>query len=179
MSEAAAEEGQDEESTYSGLVGAFPYAFRRSDSWLFRSYVLIGGLIAVVVTLLFALALIVLVAETTGGPGGSFTVSRAFFIVIGLFVVGPVLAPILSVARHHRRERADGQYDFLLALAGYLFLFSLYVGVVITVPPAQQVTPTGALAPVIGFLYALPALVGLLPPLLAAAGIYLVHRIAR
>ena len=182
MSEATVEEGngtEAEESTYSGLVGAFPYAFRRSDSWLFRSYVVLGGLVAAVIALLFVFALVVLIAGTTGGRGGTFTLSRAFFIVVGLFVVAPVLAPVLAVARHHRRERADRRYDAALALAGYLFVCSLYIGLVISVPPAQQTTPTGALAPAIEALYTLPALVGLLPPALAAAGIYLTHRSAR
>lgn len=182
MSEATAEGDEREregEAAYSGLVSAFPYAFRRSDSWLFRGYVLVGGFVAVVVTLLFVFALVVLVAATTGGPGGTFTVSRAFFIVVGLFVVAPVLAPILLVARHHRRERSDKGYDAALALAGFLLLVSLYVGVVITIPPEQQTTPTGVLAPVIEGLYALPALAGLLPPALAVVVIYLAHRFTK
>lgn len=180
MSEATAEgKREDEGETYSGLVSAFPYAVRESDSWLFRSYAFVGGLVALVLSLLFVFALVVLVAATTGGPGGSFTVSRAFFVVVGLFVVAPVLAPVLLVARHHRHEGGDDRYDALLALAGYLFLTSLYVGAVITVPPAQQTTTTGTLAPVVGILYALPALAGLLPPLLAALGIYLVHHFVR
>ena len=107
MSEATVEEGNEteaEESTYSGLVGAFPYAFRRSDSWLFRSYVVLGGLVAAVIALLFVFALVVLIAGTTGGRGGTFTLSRAFFIVVGLFVVAPVLAPV-GIYLVHRSMR--------------------------------------------------------------------------
>lgn len=176
MSEATADEGEQEGQTYSGLVSAFPYAFRRSDSLLFKSYVAVGGLVAVIVTLLFLFALVVLVAATTGGPGGTFTVSRAFFIVVGLFVVAPVLAPILLVARRHRRGRAKKGYDATLALAGYLLLVSLYVGVVITIPPTQQAAPAGTLAPVVEFLYALPALAGLLPPIAAVCVMIVIHR---
>ncbi|PSP71990.1 hypothetical protein BRC86_13720 [Halobacteriales archaeon QS_3_64_16] len=184
MSEAATD-GETErsepenESTYSGLLSAFPYAIRRSDSWLFRSYALLGGLLALGLVLLFVLALVVVIAATTAGAGGTFSLSRAFFVLVGLSVVGPTLAPVLFVAHHHRREGADRRYDAALALAGYLFAASLYVGVIITIPPEQQATPAGALAPVVEFLYGLPALAGLLPPVLAAIGIYLVHRFAR
>jgi len=179
MSEATADKGEQEGQTYSGLVSAFPYAFRRSDSLLLKSYVVVGGLVAVVVTLLFCFALVVLVAATTGGPGGTFTVSRAFFIVIGLFVVAPLLAPVLLVARRHRRSEGTGRstrYDAALALAGYLLLTSLYVAVVITIPPEQQTVPAGALAPVVEFLYALPALAGLLPPIAAVCAMIVIHR---
>lgn len=179
MPEATAEGSDRDERTYSGLVSAFPYALRESDSWLFKCYVLVGGLVAAAVTLLFVFALVVLVAATTGGPGGTFTVSRAFFVIVGLFVVAPVLAPVLLVARRHRHTRASRRYDAALALAGYLLLCSLYVGVVITVPPEQQIQPTGALAPVVEALYALPALGGLLPPVLAVGVMAVVHRLAR
>lgn len=175
MAEATEEE---DERPYSGLMGAFPYAFRHSESWLFRSYTLIGGLLALVVALLFVLALVVLVAATTSGPGGTFTVSRAFFIVVGLFVVAPLLAPVLLVARRHRHDSADRREDALLALSGYFFVGSLYLGLLISVPSEQQTTPVGALAPVVEFLYALPALFGLLPPLLAVVVMAMIQRIS-
>jgi hypothetical protein len=98
-------------------------------------------------------------------------------MVVGLFIVAPTLAPTLLVARRHRREgRGHRSYDAALALVGYLFLLSVYVGVVITVPPAQQTTPTGALAPLIAVLYGLPQLVGLVPPVVGALLIVAVHR---
>ncbi|MEF8856695.1 MAG: hypothetical protein V5A16_04670 [Haloplanus sp.] len=166
---------------YGGVFGAFPYAFRASDSLLFRSYVVLGGLLTAAVSLLFVAAVIGVIAGTTGGRGGSLTLSRSFFAVGGLFVVVPLVAPILFVARRHRRRRergetADGPYDAALAAAGYLFVGALYVGLVVSVPPSQQTVPTGALAPVVAALYALPQLAGVGPPLLAAAAILLVHR---
>jgi hypothetical protein len=166
---------------YRGVVGAFPYAFRASDSHLFRSYVALGGLLAVAVSLLFIAAVVGVIAGTTGGRGGSLTLSRSFFAVVGLFVVGPLMAPVLFVARRHRRARerddaVSGPYDAALAAAGYLFVVSLYVGLVISVPPDQQTTPTGVLAPLIGALYGLPQLAGVVPPLVAAAVILLCHR---
>lgn len=169
---------------YRGVVGAFPYAFRASDSLLFRTYVALGGLLTVAVSLLFIAAVVGVIAGTTGGRGGSLTLSRSFFAVVGLFVVVPLVAPVLFVARRHRRarERGDavaGPYDAALAAGGYLFVLALYVGLVISVPPAQQTTPTGALAPLIAALYALPQLAGVVPPLLAAAVILLAHRSLR
>jgi len=168
---------------YRGVVGAFPYAFRASESWLFRSYVALGGLLTLVVSLLFVAAVVVVIAGTAGGRGGSLTLSRSFFAVVGLFVVVPLVAPVLFVARRHRRRErddpADGSYDAALAAAGYLFVVALYLGLVISVPPGQQATPTGALAPIVAALYALPQLAGLVPPLVAAAVILLVHRSLR
>ncbi|WP_251329389.1 hypothetical protein [Haloplanus pelagicus] len=161
---------------YGGIVGAFPYAFRASDSRLFRSYVVLGGLLTVAVALLFVTAVIGVIAGTVGG-GGTLTLSRSFFAVVGLLVVVPLVAPVLFVARRHRRAGgSDGRYDAGLAASGYLFALSLYVGVVASVPPAQQATPTGTLAPVVAALYGLPQLVGIGPPLVAAGLFLLVHR---
>ncbi|MFB6124185.1 MAG: hypothetical protein ABEJ78_12095 [Haloferacaceae archaeon] len=165
---------------YRGILGAFPYAFRASGSLLFRSYVVLSAVVAALVTVLFGLALVVLVGQSAGAVGGTLTLSRAFYVLVALFVVAPVVAPTLFVARRHRRgEAGDDAYDVGLALAGYLFLASLYVGLVATVPEAQQTTPTGALAPVARTLYALPPVAGVVPPLACALVIYLVHRTLR
>ena len=165
---------------YRGVFGAFPYAFRQSRSLLFRSYVLIGALAALAVTVLFCAGLIVLVAQTAAVEGGSLTLSRAFYIVVGLVVVAPLVAPVLLVARRHRRsEGRDARYDFALSLAGYLFVGSLYVGLLITVPADQQTAPSGPIAPFVETLYALPQLAGVVPPLVASAVIVVAHRILR
>jgi hypothetical protein len=165
---------------YRGVFGAFPYAFRQSRSLLFRSYVLIGALSALAITVLFGAGLVVLIARTAAVEGGSLTLSRAFYTVVGLLVVAPLVAPVLFVARRHRRrEGTDPRYDLVLSLAGYLFIASLYVGLVITVPTDQQTAPPGVIAPVVETLYALPQVAGVVPPLLAAAGILLAHRLLR
>ncbi|MFB6154785.1 MAG: hypothetical protein ABEJ22_02750 [Haloferacaceae archaeon] len=165
---------------YRGVFGAFPYAFRASDSWLFRSYAVVSALAALLVTVLVASGLIVLFARTAQIRGGELTLSRSFYLVVGLFVVAPLVAPTLLVARRHRRTTAvHPRYDALLAASGYLFLAALYVGLVVTVPPAQQTTPTGALAPVVRALYGLPQAFGLVPPVAAAAVIALAHRVLR
>jgi hypothetical protein len=162
---------------YRGVFGAVPFAFRRSDSWLFRSYVLVSTLAALGISLLVIAGLVFLIGRTAAATGGSLTISRAFYVVVGLFLVAPVVAPTLLVARRHRRGLATARrYDATLAVAGYLFLVSLYVGLVVTVPPAQQQPLSGPLAPVVAMLYALPAAYGLVPPLVAASLIALVHR---
>lgn len=179
MAEANADSASQSEETYAGLFGAIPYALRSSRSWLFKLYVLVGGLVALVATVLMAFALVTLVARTATVPGGSLTLSRAFYVVVGLFVVGPLLAPILLVARRHRREGSKKRYDASLALAGFVFLGSLYVGLLVSVPPAQQEPVSGAFAPVVESLYALPQVGGVVPPVFAAALIAVVHRAVR
>lgn len=186
---AAAEPGPAvaDEDAYSGLLGAFPFAFRRTESRLCKAYVVIGGLLGAGLALFFTMALVVQVFATLSGTGGLFTFSRALFILIGLFVVGPVLAPVLLVARRHRRTGSDAHYDRLLAASGVLFLLSLYLGVIASIPPqftldGETVTrtpPSGLLAPLIAVLYAMPAVASALIPMAAAAAIAAAHRYAR
>jgi hypothetical protein len=168
--------GSDEEDAYSGVFGTFPYAFRRSESRLFRSYVALGGLLAGLVSVLFVLALVIAVATTLGTAGGTFTFTRAFVIAVGLAVVFPLVAPVLFVARHHRRVGADARYDAAMAASGYLFVASLYVGLVASIPAEQQAPTSGPLAPVVDALYGLDPLFGLVPPVLAALLVFVVHR---
>lgn len=163
--------------SYRGILGAVPFAIRESDSWVFRAYAVAGSLTALLVALLVGTALVVLVAATAGAAGGMLTLSRAFFVVVGLLVVAPLVAPVLFVARRHRRDRdVDPRYDLALGAAGFGFLLALYAGLLATVPPAQQTPPTGLFAPVVRFLYGLAPLVGLVPPTVAALLIYGVHR---
>lgn len=162
---------------YSGLIGAIPYAFRQSDSRLLRLYVVVGTLTAILVGLLVVFAIVVLMGATADAIGGAFTFSRSLFVIVGAATIAPLLAPILFVARRHRLGlEADSRYDPGLALAGFAFVVLLYLGLIVTVPPGQQVIVTGAFAPVVEFLYALPQLAGLAPPIVGATGIYLVHR---
>jgi len=166
-----------DEDAYAGLFGAYPYAFRASDSWLFRSYVVGGGLLTLLVTLLFGFALVALFGRTIGAPGGTFTFVRSFYVLVGLFAVAPLLAPVLLVARRHRRGAgSDARYDAALALSGYLVALSLYLGAVVTAPAGLRDPPGGPLAPVVATLYALPPAAGLALPALATVVLYAVHR---
>lgn len=171
--------GSDEDDSYGGVVGAFPYAFRTSDSRLFRSYVAIGGLVAVLATILFAGSVVTILANTAQTTGGTFTFSRAFVVVVALVIVGPILAPVLVVARRHRRGAGSAVYDRAIAAAGYGFLLSVYLALVISAPPGVRDDPPAFLEPVVRILYDLPQVAGLLPLVLGALGIYLAHRAYR
>jgi hypothetical protein len=169
---------------YSGLLGAFPYAFRQSRSRLFRAYVVVGGLLAAILGLLFAFALVVAIANTAGFGGGTITFVRSVFLLFGFIVVAPLVAPVLFVARHHRREGDDSQYDFALALTGVGYVVTLYLGAIASMPAEFELDgevttrpePSGLTAPVVEALYAIPEVLSWTVPLAGAALIYLVHR---
>lgn len=175
MTETAAASG--DENTYGGLFGAFPYAFRRSDSRLFRAYVVVGGLLAALLAIVFGLAFVVSVAQSTGlAAGGTSSFVRTFVLLVGFLVVLPVIAPVLLVARHHRRIGSDARYDRALATAGAVYLASVYLFFIASAPPALRSEPSGALAPVVAVLYAIPSIASPAVPLAAAALLWGVHR---
>jgi hypothetical protein len=172
----------DEE--YGGLLGAFPYAVRRSDSRLFRAYAVVGGLLAGLLAVFFTVALVVSVASTASLAGGTVTFVRSIYILFGVLVVAPVLAPVLLVARRHRRAGSDPRYDAALAVAGVVYVVTLYMGAIASMPAEfeldGQVTtrpePSGVTGPVVEALYALPAALSWTLPLAGAVLIVLVHR---
>lgn len=165
-----------EEKTYKGLLGSFRYSFGASDSTVYKGYVVLSALLALLLTLFFTLALIVLIAATLGASE-SITLVRSFFVLVGLLVVAPIIAPVLLVARRHRKRLGSGTaYDTALALGGFLFVAALYLGLVISVPPGLQESTGGALGGIVGVLYGLPSLLGFVPPIFAAALILLLHR---
>ncbi|MDS0278549.1 hypothetical protein NDI85_12145 [Halomicroarcula sp. S1AR25-4] len=164
------------QGSYDGLPGAFVYAVRTSESWLFKGYVLLALLLTVAIALVFVFGLISILAQTSTVRGGTFTFSRSFFLFVGLLVVAPLLAPVLLVARRHRRSASSVTYDRGLALSALLFVASLYVGLVISVPSQLQ-EPTGSA--LVAALYGLPQIAGLAPPLVAVGVMYVVHRLLR
>lgn len=161
--------------SYGGLVTAFPYSFRASDSRVFRAYAFVAGSLGLLLILLYGMTLTVWFFSTLG-QSAIVTISNAFLGVVALFVLGPLFAPVLLVARHHRRGDADAGYDFRMALAGFLFVASLYVGLVISVPPDQQQPVSGLFGSIAEQFYALPQAVGVVAPLLAAMLIFAIDR---
>lgn len=158
---------------YSGILTAYPYAARASSSWAFRLYVVVSAFVTLFVSVIFAAALIDLIAATAGVPGGSLTLSRTFYVVLNLLVILPMVAPVLFVAYRHRRgSSVSTRYDRAMAAAGFLYLLTAYVGAVSTTPPEHQ-EATGRLGRI---LYDLPPEVGIGVALVAAVGIYLTHR---
>lgn len=178
---ATAGTGDTDERSYNGLFGAFPYALRSSDSRLFRLYVVVGGLVSALIAIAFVLALVKLLGETASAGAGVFTFSRSFFIVVGLAAVAPIIAPILSVARRHRRTGSTVGYDRAMAATGYLFVFSLYLLLVISAPEDMRdpAADYGVAEPIIAFFYSLDGLMALAPPLVAVVVMYVTHRALR
>lgn len=174
----ADERADDPESDdgYSGVLGTYPYAFRQTDSRLMRSYVAIGGLVTALIVVGFTFAIVQVAARTVGTAGGTFSFVRAFFIFVGLVVVVPLMAPVLLVARRHRRSSSTHVYDRALAASGFLFIFSLYVALLIAAPPELRETPSGAIAPVVEALYGLPPVAAAVPPLVVVAVGYALHQ---
>jgi hypothetical protein len=191
MPESASADATDASGTgdgYGGLFGAFPYAFRHSDSRLFRLYAVVGGLLAGVLTLAFAIAFALAIAQSVGlAAGGLSSFVRAFVVFVGFLVVTPLVAPVLFVARHHRRVGNDPAYDRALAVAGFAFALSLYLAVVASMPPefvldgepVARPAPSGLFAPLVAALYAVPPIAAPLIPAGVAVGGYLVHRTMR
>jgi len=171
-----AEQADDATRSYNGLPGAFPYALRTSDSLLFKGYVVVALLLTVGIGLIFTFGLIGILATSTGVRGGTFTFSRTFFLFVGVLVVAPLLAPVLLVARRHRRTASSVAYDRGIALSALVFIVSLYVALVVSAPPELRDSTNSA---VISVLYDLPQLAGLAPPLLAVGLLYVVHRLLR
>jgi hypothetical protein len=171
--------------SYAGLLSAFPYAFGQSDSRLFKSYALVSALLAGLFTFMMIGAVLVLLGNTGGVRGGTLTLSRTFYVLVGLAVFFPLVAPVLLVARRHRRDTpVDPRYDAALATAGYAFVLSVYAGVVASMPETfvtngetvARPEPAGLLAPVVEALYAVPPEASPLVPLAGAVLVYAVHR---
>lgn len=168
--------GESGREPYSGVVGAFPYALRTTPSLGMKLYVLVSLLLSGVVVLVFALALVALVGGTAGAQGGTLTFSRAFFVLIMVGVIGPLIAPVLLVARRHRRTGSTRRYDAAIAAAGFVFVLAVYAGLVISTPVEQQTTAAGLAGSVLRTLYGLPRLAGFGPPAAAIGLLWLVHR---
>ena len=159
--------------SYRGVFGAIPYAIRNTDSWAMRVYGIIGALSAAFVAVVVTLGLVVWMGETAGAESGTFLFSRSLYVIAGFAAVAPLLAPLLFVARRHRRgDPVQTGYDRWMAFAGFAFLVSRYLGMVISAP-AELRDPTESV--VVNALYALPPLVGLVPPIVAAAAVFWVH----
>lgn len=169
-----------EVETYSGVLGAFPYALRRSESRLLRLYTVIAGVLTALLAVFFALALVKAIADSVGG--GSVSGYRALVLLLGVAVVTPVMGPVLLTARRHRRaEETDARpptlgYERLMGALGFLFLLAGYAALVISVPASFQSAPSGPLAPLVTLLYDAPVVASPLPPAVVALAMLLVDR---
>lgn len=175
---------EEDESTYGGLISAFPYALRESDSRLFTAYATLSGLLTALLTFYFGAAVAVAFANTLGAAGGTFTFVRSFYVFIAFFVVAPIVGPVLFVAREHRRGRSSARYDRRMAVLGFTYLVAIYLAAVISMPAeftldgetVARPEPSGVLAPVVAVLYAMPPLSSVLPPAVVAVAMYALDR---
>lgn len=163
-----------DEDAYGGLLGAFPYAFRRTDSTLLRVYVTLGGLLALALSVAFASSFLLAISRSSGlATGGTSSFVRSFVVLAGFLVVLPLLAPVIFAARSHRRGAGSPRHDVALAATGFAYAASLYFAAVASAPPQFQTPDAG---PVAGLLYRIPRVASPLIPLVAAGLVYLAHR---
>lgn len=144
---------------------------RESDSLLLRSYAVVGTLVAVFTTLLVILALPGWVLATEGGVLDR--VGRAFGVLVGLTLVFGMIAPLIFSYRRRTNDRPSR--DNLFGLIGYYFVTSLFLALVASMPEELQEPQDGIFAPVIGFLFDLPQISGLLFPVLALVLVFVVE----
>ncbi|WP_135824603.1 hypothetical protein [Halorussus ruber] len=165
------------EESRSVLVGSFRRAYADTESRLLKSYVVVSLFLGGLLALLLLLALPVWVLNTAGGSELA-TFSRAFLIVGGVLLLVALVAPVVSAGRRHARGTGNTRADVSLALSGYVFVLSLYVSLLISAPPDQREAPPALVAPIVEFLYSLPATYAVAPPLVAAALVLVVHHFA-
>jgi hypothetical protein len=158
-------------TAYSGLFGAYRYAFRQSDSRLFRAYVVGSAFVGAFVSVLLVLGVI-----NWAGSAGQFG-ERALLSVIGVLILGPLFAPVLIAARRYRLGLDRPGFDRLLGLAGIGFLLSIYLALFVS-DPTDHSAPGPLDAPV-SIINELPQTYGLVPPVVATLFIYLAVRYTR
>lgn len=139
------------------VARAVGYAVLRADSWTLRTYALIALLGSAFVTVLVLLAVPTWMLAAEGGPIERIAV--AFLVLLGLGFVALALAPVLFVDRRRRSGRPERQRAH--GLAGYGYLLAAFLGLVASAPADARSDPSGALAPVVDALYALPRAAGL------------------
>ena len=91
---------------------------------------------------------------------------------------------VLLVARRHRRAGSDPRYDAGLAAAGGVYLVTLYLGAVASMPARFEIDgevstrpePGDLTAPLVEALYAVPEALSWTIPLAGAALVVLAHR---
>jgi len=173
--------GEDEDlasASYSALWRTFKQSRRDSASLILRSYVWVSALIGLLLVVTVLLAMPVWIAETAGRSAID-KIGRGVLPVLVLGLLVPLFAPALYVARNHRRGTATRRGDAALGLAGYLYVFSIYLALVVSAPAEFRTDPAGVLAPAIEFVYSLPQLSSIFVPVLGALLIAAVQRIVR
>jgi len=168
----------DPDASRSLVFGSFRRTFGETDSAFLKSYAVVGAVLAALLAVFLLLALPVWIFNTAGQSELA-TFSRAFLVVGGVLLLVGLAAPVVAADRRRDAGTANHRTDALLAATGYLFVASLYAALLVSAPPGQRETPPALIAPAVEFLYALPAVYAVAPPILAGALIPVVYRFAR
>lgn len=158
-------------SSRSVVVGALRWAVVDGDSWLFRSYAVVAGLLGVFVGTMFVLALPVWVIEA--GGSALQRIGLGLLWLIGLALLAVLVLPMLLAARRRERGRPERQVAF--GIAGYAYVGSLYLALLASAPPDLRDPARGPFAPVLEALYAMPAVSGAIFPIAGVVAILLVE----
>ena len=169
---------EDDAASYSVVARSYRRSVRASDSLTFRSYAIVSALVALLLIVTVLLALPVWIAQTIGHSALN-KIGRGVLPLIVLGLLVPLFAPVLYVARNHREGAGSRRGDAALGAAGYLFVLSIYLALVISAPADARTEPAGTLAPVVEFFYALPALSALAAPVTGALVVFAVQRVVR
>lgn len=164
---AATPEPSEESGSRSILRKSYGRTFRSSDSILLRSYAVVSALVGLFLIALVLLAMPIWIAQTAGQTALNM-IGRALLPLVGLALLAPLVGPVLYAAKNRAAGAADRQGDAALAVAGYLFVASIYLALVISAPVEARTDPSGLIAPAIEFFYSLPPLAALAPPVLGA-----------
>lgn len=145
---------------YRGLPGAFVFALRRSESYLFKGYVLASAIVGAFATVVLLLGLVSWLASPRTPFG-----QQALLTVIAILLLLPLFAPVLIVARRHRTTGSSRRDDAALGLAGFGVVLSIWLALYVSAPERSR--GPGPLEPALAALGALPRAAWPLPPLLA------------
>lgn len=175
MTDRANDDVATESGSRSILRKSYGRTVRSSDSVLLRSYTVVSALVGLFMIALVLLGLPIWIAQTEGQTALNM-IGRALLPLVGLALLAPLVGPVLYAAKNREKGRSDRRGDAALGLAGYLFVTSMYLALVISAPPESRSDPPALVAPIIEFLYGLPALAGLLPPVIGAILIFVVQQ---
>ncbi|MFC7114444.1 hypothetical protein ACFQH2_04970 [Natronoarchaeum sp. GCM10025703] len=137
---AATPERSEESGSRSILRKSYGRTFRSSDSILLRSYAVVSALVGLFLIALVLLAMPIWIAQTAGQTALNM-IGRALLPLVGLALLAPLVGPVLYAEKNRAAGTADRQGDATLAVAGYLFVASIYLALVISAPVEARTDP--------------------------------------
>lgn len=152
----------------SAILSALRSCMHVDRSWALRVYAPVGALVGGFAAVLVILAFPTWVAEVEGSSA-TLLLGPGLLVLGGLGVVGGTVAPVLLAASRLPEPGRHGRHERIYATLGFGFVGAVYIGFVISAPPAYRSEPSGPIAPAIEWLYGLDPLLGLVPPVATLA----------